>query len=396
MYHRKINNCNYYKSRLNQFRSKPISLDKYLDGLKDKLPSRTIPLVKDINESDSASKIVKELCLSFSEEDYLNGSAQRIWEDIGTYYRIANRFNEALNIYLTEYEKIIEVQLSTNQRIHKGSPLCWISDIFLNLGFFVLAKRYIMLTLCEDVISGEGEIIPNNTGVYWRLCWFYGFSDSNIKKNINEIWKNIENKPAYYIFPEWALQNLEDSSWQFEYPNPVESNKYYVNHKYIERLIEDSTEDKTGKTFECLIEYLMSSIPGIRTKRRLITPSTDYDVMCVLEGEFSDFRTEISKYFICEAKNWDKPSDFSTLIKLVGVSEDIASNFGILFSKEGISGKDKNIDGQREILKTFHGKKIIIVVLDSNDIASCISGESLISIIRNNYEKVRLDISSSK
>jgi hypothetical protein len=51
-------------------------------------------------------------------------------------------------------------------RFHKGMPLIWISDCFRSLNCPAHAKRYLMLTLCEDAIRGGGDVSPETTGVY--------------------------------------------------------------------------------------------------------------------------------------------------------------------------------------------------------------------------------------
>ena len=45
-------------------------------------------------------------------------------------------------------------------------PLVWIGDCYFRMGFYVLAKRYMMLTLCEDAIREKGIIDTESGGVY--------------------------------------------------------------------------------------------------------------------------------------------------------------------------------------------------------------------------------------
>jgi hypothetical protein len=58
--------------------------------------------------------------------------------------------------------------------LHKGIPLVWMSDTYTQLGFPALAKRYLMLTLCEDAFRRHGVVSPEETGIYFRLVWAHG------------------------------------------------------------------------------------------------------------------------------------------------------------------------------------------------------------------------------
>ena len=140
----------------------------------------------------------------------------------------------------------------------------------------------------------------------------------------------------------------------------------------------------------------MFSMPGCRTARRQHSHSTDYDLVCAVEGLELDFRSELGRYFVCECKDWDKPADFTTMAKFCRVLDSTKARFGILFSKKGISGDNKNTFAEREQLKVFQDRGIVIVVFDQNDIKEVSDGANLIRILRQKYEAVRLDLRAKK
>jgi hypothetical protein len=133
-------------------------------------------------------------------------------------------------------------------------------------------------------------------------------------------------------------------------------------------------------------------MPGCRTRRRARTGSTDYDVLCSMEGFEVDFRSELGRYFVCECKDWDTPADFTTMAKFCRVLDSFKARFGILFSKSGISGANRTTDAAREQLKVFQDRGIVVVVINLEDLKSVAAGKNLISLLRNRYEAVRLDI----
>ena len=98
------------------------------------------------------------------------------------------RLHEALRIFLDLYGHKLEGQMLQDRRAHKGMPLVWITEAFRLLGFPVHAKRYLMLALCEDAITNEG-ITTTSGGAYFRLVWFLGLPDTELRRYVSEFWK---------------------------------------------------------------------------------------------------------------------------------------------------------------------------------------------------------------
>jgi hypothetical protein len=81
----------------------------------------------------------------------------------------------------------------------------------------------------------------------------------------------------------------------------------------------ESPGTSSGQALEFCAEYLLSCMPGCRTSRRAKSGSTDYDVVCSMEGFEVDFRSEFGRYFFCECKDWDRPANFTTMAKFCRV-----------------------------------------------------------------------------
>jgi hypothetical protein len=85
-------------------------------------------------------------------------------------------------IYGAMYAKLMHMQDSQDERKHKGTPLVRMSEIHGYLGHPLLAKRYIILTLCEDAITTGGKIPIDQTGSYFRAVWQHGISDQEFHR----------------------------------------------------------------------------------------------------------------------------------------------------------------------------------------------------------------------
>ncbi len=356
--------------------------DPLLNELRALVPARVIDL---LGQPDSALKLLEELPRGLERQD------QRAWELAGLHLGTRQRrFYEAILIFEEWYQRLLEYQTVKGARVHKGTPLVWIRDFHVNLDHTALAKRFIMLTLIEDALAGNGTIDPEKTGVYFRLVWYHGMPDRQLRRYAEEIAGLGRDDPVGARYPERILQHL-DKLWMTEFPTTAESLLYPANRRYVADLLAQ-TGDKTGKTLELLADYLLSAMPGCRTYRRKRSYSTDYDIVCSLDGFDLDFRSELGRYFVCECKDWSAPADFTALAKFARVLDSTKSRFGILFSREGITGQASTSAASREQLKLFQDRGIVIVVVTRDDIKAVIDGYNFITLLREKYETVRLDL----
>src|SRR3972149_3028966 len=149
---------------------------------------------------------------------------QRAWELIGLFYfNQPKRYFEALGIFLALYQHMLTAQEKSGKRVHKGLPLLWAGECFAKAEYAVLRKRYLMLALYEDAITGKGVVAPGSTGVYFRLVWRLGRVDAALKGYAEECNRLATQDANEAQYPEWALQHL-DQDWLTEFPSPVEAN----------------------------------------------------------------------------------------------------------------------------------------------------------------------------
>jgi hypothetical protein len=114
-----------------------------------------------------------------------------------------------------------------------------------------------------------------------------------------------------------------------------------------------------------------------------------------MEGFEIDFRSEFGRYFVCECKDWSSAADFTVMAKFCRVLDSIKSRFGILFSKSGITGAGISEYAEREQLKVFQDRGMVIVVIDKDDLEKIAAGVNFIGMLREKYELVRLDLGRS-
>ena len=368
---------------------KQITVDdlKKLLKLKEQVPPDLYPI---LDKRDGATKLATELPKRFTPESIMDGlSNQNTWTLIAAFYFNHGRYTEALLFYKALYDRMLVAENTMNRRYHKGTPLVYMSDTYAQLGYSLISRRYLMLTLVEDAIRESGKISPDTTGIYFRVVWGGALSDSQLKLYAEKIYQLSQANEEDARYPEWILQQL-DQGWITQAPTPQEVGVYTVNPRYIRKLL-SQLSDGTGKKLELLADYVLSCMPGCRTTRRVLTPSTDLDVVCSMEGFDLDFRSELGRYFVCECKDWHNPIDFGTFAKFCEVLDSVKSRFGILFSRRGISGDGKNIDSGLQQIKVFQSKEMVVVVIDENNLEQIANGINFISLLRAKYEWVRLN-----
>lgn len=365
-----------------------MSIPSPSDPIVQELTSLDAAVAQLLSDRDSASRLLELLPGKYTPEVVVTPAGARVWELAALWFLNSNRVHEALGLFSRLYQ-----QLAVGQdvgRVHKGMPLVWMSDCYARLGFVLHAKRYLMLTLVEDALREQGTVSPNTTGVYFRLVWGQGLSDSELRRYATRFHELSQEMPGEAKYPEALLQHVDDR-WLTEAPSPVEFGAYVISPAYVRHLIQ-GLGDRSGQVLEHLAEYLMASMPGCRTKRRQQSASTDYDLVCSMEGFDVDFRSDLGRYFVCECKDWSSPADFTVMAKFCRVLDSTKSRFGVLFSCEGISGVDRSAFAAREQLKVFQDRGVVIVVVDRHDLDAVASGANLTQILREKYEAVRLDL----
>jgi hypothetical protein len=350
------------------------------------LDPELLPVFKEV---DAASRLITDLPTRYPPAQVAQPPGDRMWELVGLHFLNAGRGHEALGIFWGLYQQMLEAQIGSTS-IHKGMPLVWISECFSRIGLPVHAKRYLMLTLCEDALRQNGEVSPNTTGAYFRLVWGQGLPDEELRRYAGLFFELAQALPEDAIYPEALLQRVDDG-WLTELPSPDEASAYRVNARYVQHLLAQLGRG-TGEALEVLAEYLMSCMLGCRTRRHERSGSTDYDIVCAMEGFDVDFRSELGRYFVCECKDWASPADFTVMAKFCRVLDSTKSRFGVLFSRRGISGAGATQFAEREQLKVFQDRGIVIVVLSLADLEKVASGANLIAMLRRQYEAVRLDL----
>ncbi len=374
----------------------------------------------DMSHPDGVSEVITRLqrqgCPSCWQE---HGPEFKTWWHVGQAYRAIGRVWDAVTVFDAMYEQYLDMEagVEPNGRLNKAWATFELSECFAALGCPAHAERYLLLSVCEEaaVRSQEsGGLSPQTfckLGTYRRLR-SRGWTQERFERLFSLAAQEAAEEPVLgghaparplSWFPEWILQGvLRSGQATTSIPAPLEAPLYRVNRRYVDQLramVGREQPASRGHALEHLAEYLLSSIPGCRTVRRTKTYSSDLDVVCSMAGTDLDFRADFGRYFVVECKSSEGRADVTDVLKFSRVLDSLKCRFGILFAWNGVT-QAASKEGEpryalREELKLFLDRGIVLVVITKDHTRRVAEqGESLLGLLREEYERVRFDVPS--
>jgi hypothetical protein len=220
--------------------------EQWANDIERKLPSE---VTSTLVQRDGAARLIELLPKIIPQSELIEREEPGVWHLCGQFYFTLHRYNEALGVISAMYDQMLLYQQQTDTRIHKGWPLIRMGECHSNLNHPVLAKRYFMLTACEDAIKDDGQILPDQTGIYFRLIWERGFSHRLLSHYAREVWQVSQRFPVESRFPEWIVQELSQD-WMIEFPSMEETGLYFVTIPYVKWLLDRlGSEDRLRRSW---------------------------------------------------------------------------------------------------------------------------------------------------
>jgi hypothetical protein len=311
-------------------------------------------------------------------------------KDKALHFLQSGRVKEALHAYHALYLLHLDMQEAVQVRIHKGDVLYWLGYAAEKISCHSVALRYYLLALCEDAIECNGIIDPNRVGTYHKLVIGYGFTPNWFHDLASEIYMRSHNE-ALNIYPEHMLIGVNSAVRVFQ-PIGYEFQIVAQSPNYLKRLIENLGNGSDGRAMERIASYLLSTIPGFHVTERVRSHSSDYDVLAEVPVEASRLYPYTGDVIVCECKDTEDATGFTSIAKLCRVLDSVKARAGIVFSRNGVSGKRNTLDAHREIIKVYQDRAILIVVVDVNDLKAVANGESFYSMLVEKFRRLRLDL----
>jgi Restriction endonuclease len=162
----------------------------------------------------------------------------------------------------------------------------------------------------------------------------------------------------------------------------------------IEAVESATTNDEKGKALESLAKFLFDSVPSLHCKyRNLRTRSSEIDL--VIEYSRSNMAIplfdELGRYCLVECKNWSKPVGVGSVRDFMGKLDKCKIKFGIIFSRNGVTGVDSGVDALREIQSRYDRDGVYVLVFSLEELKDISNSTNFCDALDSKADGLRFD-----
>jgi hypothetical protein len=151
-----------------------------------------------------------------------------------------------------------------------------------------------------------------------------------------------------------------------------------------------TTNEIKGDSLETIASYLFLLIPGWIPRRNLRNEAFETDIVVRNYSPTADLMADIfGRDFIVECKNWKDPIGVKDLGYFLLRMSLTHAKFGVLFSRQGITGNDTT-DAKSLLKRAFHESNSICVVVTLEDLRDLEKGGATFrSLLFKRMEEIR-------
>ena len=155
-----------------------------------------------------------------------------------------------------------------------------------------------------------------------------------------------------------------------------------------------ASSNKKGARLEQFAAFLVSTIPGMRPRRRLVSQgqTAEHDVVATVVGESGYPLPARATEWLIECKNWKKPVNVDQVGHFLARMQHAAATFGIIVSTSGLTdGKRKQAD---QFANRFRGELclregIVCLVIEAQELLQLGTNGTFRGLIDRKYEESR-------
>ena len=284
----------------------------------------------------------------------------------------------SIRLLLCLWNKFSKCQLKENERVYKAGIAYWLSESYRKRGDVGASIRWALLCHADDML----RTIPHKGSGSHRLLNTLGMT-RDAYDAINKIaeanfqngnWSHRSHFPED-ILVEFTLQCPQYAYWITQPTSVVE---FPVSRAYFKALrhdlkaageLEDSQQ--IGKAFEDLATYLTLLIPSWLPQKNVSPDEKPYEHDIVISNMMSSDNLEVDVYgraFLAECKYLNHAVSANEVGYFLHRMHLTHTKFGIIFTKDGISGEDQDRYAQNQISRAYQQDKRICIVFDETDL----------------------------
>jgi hypothetical protein len=317
-----------------------------------------------------------------------------LWNGVGVRLMQSGMRLEALTVFHAFLDRVYCLQEEQDQRIHKGTPFQYLGLVYRELGQIEQARKYHILAFIEDAINNRGRtqvgIIKSPASIVLHRTYRMREKELDSIQSF-VLGKPLDQKLMYpeELFLDWITENEKTQGLLIA--RSKEESLFKTNIYYLRKLIQESTNDRTGKSLELLAAYLFSCVDGFEPVPRKGTSAFHFDL--IIRNLIKDHQLlkNLGDYIGVECKNLNTTVTAQQLNHFIQKLRLHSMKCGVIFTKKGISGiKYKGLAFGRSIqAKTWNRDGVVVFDITESDLEEIAHGLNLLSLLLRKYESIQ-------
>ena len=306
----------------------------------------------------------------------------------------------AESLLLDWWDHLSEKQLHADAREYRASTALRLMNHYFHRNDRASAFRWALHTQADDLLGGHVDGGGVAKGV---LLAHFSLTNEDLEELGRIASKCAEAAHANgWSTPDGFCEHVVLRFLQSERVAHVQSattsREFSLSPSYLRALMNDldgTTTTDSGRSFETVALYLASLLPGAAPRRNVLDEDQGFENDVVVRNSSSGVDLQVDtlgRYFLIECKNWGTAIGVSEVGYFLYRMRLTQSRFGLIFSKNGISGDKKS--GERcarsLIRRAFSQDGLICATIDKAELESlCESRRSFWSLVLGKAERLR-------
>ncbi|MBK9125283.1 MAG: hypothetical protein IPM16_19470 [Chloroflexi bacterium] len=277
-------------------------------------------------------------------------------------------------LLLNGWDYLNGLQLQEKVKTYKAGLTIWFSMLYEKLNDQGAMFYWSILTHGDDYLVGH-RVGEGMQRVRNRL----GMSAQALEQ-FNHLIEPMHGRARKH--DSWALSSgfPEDAIVKFAITHPEHSHlfalptsllEFPVNQAYLRALLANTdahhkTTTAIGNALETLAAYLVMLMPGLTPRRNVRSETQDGEHDLVVHNSHLSPTVDTETFgrsFLIECKNWSTPIGVSEVGYFLYRMRLSHTKFGAIFSRNGITGQDKDRAADSLIRRAYHEDNAICVVV---------------------------------
>lgn len=339
---------------------------------------------------EQARKLLHEACQDGGRCDPM-GTEDQSNEGRQAFHAVHNFFRDqgflsASEKLLIEWWNILgQRQYESKSRLYRAETAFLLSNLYEAMRDHAMALRWAMLMQADDIL---GEHPEGGGAGRQTLTTKYGlsvvaFDELNRIANecLDEVkMKNDWSKPP--AFAEEVVCRFAQNKAGYALADTTSSREFPVSPAYLQSLMDwgqtAQNSNEKGEALEALALYLLLLLPGCIPHKNVLSEQKIFETD-VLIHNLSPTPTVVTemlgRQFLIECKNRKEKTAVSDIGYFLYRMKLTHTKFGIIFSRQGVTGEEKREAGYELIRRAFQEDDLVCVVMSDSDLNDLAKGK---------------------